>query len=73
MTGAERSGAALRVFRHAARLTQGAAADWWGVSERTWRRYERGETHVPRPLVKRIEAGAIHDFRKHKTKREKLT
>lgn len=38
------------------RWTQAQAALWWGVSRRTWQRYEDGSTtELPRPLVIRIE------------------
>lgn len=36
------------------RWTQEYAATFFGVSERTWRRYERGETHIPQWLVRRV-------------------
>ena len=32
------------------------AAGWWGVDERTWRRYESGERAVPKPLAKRVRS-----------------
>jgi hypothetical protein len=35
-------------------LTQEYCADWYGVSERQWRRYERSESRVPTPLILRI-------------------
>lgn len=38
------------------RWTQAYAATFFGVSERTWRRYERGETVIPQWLVRRVVA-----------------
>lgn len=37
-------------------MTQEQAAAWYGVHERTWRRWERGEIKVPTPLILRISA-----------------
>lgn len=37
-------------------LTQEYCAAWYGVDVRTWRRYERGESRVPTPLILRIVA-----------------
>lgn len=34
--------------------TQADAARWWGVSERTWRRYETVPGAAPLALIKRI-------------------
>ena len=34
--------------------TQAFAARWYGVSERTWRRWERGELPVPQHVSERI-------------------
>ena len=50
-------------FRVVRRWTQRQAAAWYGVTERTWRRYER--TGAPQPLLNRIasyarRAGAAH-------------
>lgn len=42
-------------FAHGPHWTEAQAAAWWGVSERTWRRYERGETCPPAPLLKAIQ------------------
>lgn len=36
------------------RWTQGYAGTFFGVTERTWRRYERGETAIPQWLVRRV-------------------
>lgn len=41
-------------FRNGRGWSQAEAADWWGCSERQWRRYETGESRVPSPLLKRI-------------------
>lgn len=59
--------ARLKAWRLHRQWTQGQAALWYGVTERTWRRYERGVTHVPRPLINRIEDAQA----KTKAKREK--
>ena len=58
------NGNALKNWRVAVTATQSEAAAWYGVSERTWRRYERGESRVPTPLIRRIESGAIKEFLK---------
>ena len=34
--------------------TQAQAAEWYGVSERQWARYESGESGIPLSLVKRM-------------------
>lgn len=44
--------AQLREWRVAAKLRQVDAAIFFGVSERTWRRWERGDT-APAPAVAR--------------------
>jgi transcriptional regulator with XRE-family HTH domain len=49
----ELSGGTVYAFRKLKRWTQKEAAEWYGVSERTWRRYETGEI-VCLPLLKRI-------------------
>jgi len=36
--------------------SQERAADWYGVNERQWRRYESGENGIPLALVKRLIA-----------------
>lgn len=36
--------------------TQEQAAGWYGVSARTWRRYECAEVRIPKPLSNRIAA-----------------
>lgn len=36
--------------------SQVRAADWYGVNERQWRRYETGASAIPLPLVKRLIA-----------------
>lgn len=36
--------------------SQETAAKWYGCSIRQWQRYEAGETPVPLPLVRRIQA-----------------
>lgn len=43
----------LRQFRQMRGFTQAQAAEWYGVTERSWRRYEN-TNHMPRPLAKRI-------------------
>lgn len=54
MTGKE-----LRDWRKAHGLTQAQAAEWWHGEPgrvRTWRRWETGESKVPRPLIARVKA-----------------
>jgi hypothetical protein len=54
--GAPANGNALRLWRVAQGWTQIEAAKWYGVHERTWRRYEgRGPMYVPDKLNKRIQ------------------
>ena len=36
--------------------TQLRAAEWYGVSERQWNRYESGENAIPLALIKRLIA-----------------
>lgn len=36
--------------------SQERAAKWYGCSVRQWQRYESGESEVPLPLVRRIQA-----------------
>lgn len=38
------------------RRTQAAAAAWYGVHERSWRRWENAERRIPQPLVHRIQS-----------------
>jgi predicted transcriptional regulator len=45
----------VKTFREKKGQSQAQAASWWGCSERQWRRYETGESPVPRPLLKRIK------------------
>lgn len=57
------SGKTLREWRRAhtednVPITQAEAAAWYGVHERTWRRYETGEVPVPYFLQKVIFSGA---------------
>jgi hypothetical protein len=53
--GAPANGYALRMWRMAQGWTQVQAAEWYGVHERTWRRYEGwGPMYVPDKLNKRI-------------------
>jgi phenylalanine-4-hydroxylase len=33
---------------------QASTAHYFGVHERTWRRYERGETNIPQWLIRRV-------------------
>ena len=33
---------------------QRQAGEWYGVTERQWRRYETGEQPIPRPLINRM-------------------
>jgi len=42
-------------FRRGEQWTQVAAAKWYGVDERTWRRYELGERPVPLTLLNWID------------------
>lgn len=46
--------ARVRLWRANRGFTQREAAEWYGVTERTWQRYESGERSVPRPLLRRI-------------------
>lgn len=43
----------VRNFRIWRNWTQAIAADWYGVTERTWRRWE--QDGAPKPVLKRIE------------------
>lgn len=45
--GTIRSANVLRTLREQAEHTQGSAARMIGLSERTWRRYEAGESKIP--------------------------
>lgn len=54
--GAER-GAVLRKFRALRNFTQRQAAEWYGVTERTWRRWENTGV-APLPVIKRIRSYA---------------
>jgi DNA-binding transcriptional regulator YiaG len=47
--------AAVLAWRNKRNMTQPEAAEWYGCSEREWRRWERREVPVPRPLLKRIK------------------
>lgn len=49
----------VKAFRDARDWTQAEAASWYGVSVRTWRRYERNETRVPAPLLKRLASTRV--------------
>lgn len=51
--GAPMSGLALKEWRETHKWTQAQASDWYGVHERTWRRYE-GRPALPMRLWKRI-------------------
>lgn len=44
----------VKLFRQNRDWTQAEAAEWYGCSERSWRRYETGERNVPQPLLNRI-------------------
>lgn len=50
--GAER-GKVLRKFRELRAFTQAQAAAWYGVTERTWRRWENTGI-APVPVMRRI-------------------
>jgi transcriptional regulator with XRE-family HTH domain len=41
----------VRRWRERRGFTQQQAAEWYGVTERSWQRYESGERPVPRPLL----------------------
>lgn len=45
---------AVIAFRSFTDRTQSQAAEWWGVTEREWQRYESGAVPVPMPLLKRL-------------------
>lgn len=53
MPGDADPSATLRRFRAVRDFTQAEAAKWYGVSERSWRRWENTGT-APTPLMKRI-------------------
>lgn len=54
--GAPANGHALKLWRVAQGWTQEEAAKWYGVHERTWRRYELyGPMFVPNKLNLRIQ------------------
>lgn len=55
----------VREFREAMTWTQREAAEWYGVAERTWRRWEHGERQAPTPLLKRIEGRVSGTLRQH--------
>ena len=44
----------VKLFRTNRGWTQERAAEWYGCSTRSWRRYEHGERPVPTPLVMAI-------------------
>lgn len=44
----------LAIWRKHRGWTQVRAARWYGVTERTWRRWERREVNVPPSVLKRI-------------------
>ncbi len=44
----------LRAWRGRHHVTQDEAARWWGVTTRTWQRYEAGVSAIPAPLAKRL-------------------
>jgi DNA-binding XRE family transcriptional regulator len=48
----------VRNFRILRGWTQARAAEWYGVTERSWRRYEAEFGYPPTPLLKRIEQWA---------------
>jgi DNA-binding XRE family transcriptional regulator len=52
MPAATRDTDIVREFRKALGFTQARAAEWYGVDERTWRRWER--KRPPKHLLKRI-------------------
>ena len=39
--------------------SQPRAAEWFGCDERTWRRWEIGESRIPRHLVVRIQSDLL--------------
>ena len=41
----------FRAIREAMGVTQPSLADMIGVTDRTVRRYENGETHIPKPVA----------------------
>ena len=49
----------LQKFRAIRGFTQAQAAEWFGVSERTWRRWENTGI-VPVPVMKRVRDYARH-------------
>lgn len=58
------SGDHVREWRERRHWTQAEAARWYGVSDRTWRRWETGETRVPAPVLKRIASTRIATLRR---------
>ena len=47
---------ACRNNQHKPGWSQLQAAKWYGVTERTWQRYEAGESVIPLPLFNRLMA-----------------
>jgi predicted transcriptional regulator len=50
------AGADVRAWRQAQHVSQEAAAEWRGVSLRSWQQYERGWT-LPADLAEQVRAG----------------
>ena len=46
----------LRAFRAARGWSQHAAARWYGVNVRTWRRWENAEYPAPEHVLNRLES-----------------
>lgn len=51
---AEEQRRALVRFRQARGWSQAKAAQWYGVTPRSWQRYEAGDRPIPMPLLNRI-------------------
>lgn len=51
---AQNRAAIVRAFREERGWTQAEAAEWYGCTERSWRRYESCDRPVPLPLLRRV-------------------
>jgi transcriptional regulator with XRE-family HTH domain len=51
----------LRHWRNTQGWTQATAANWYGVTDRQWRRWENGEQPVPLHLERRLLSGPTID------------
>lgn len=61
------TGAQLRYFREVVmRWTQAQAAQWYGVSLRSWRRWEH-QPNVPQPVTTRVAELNTYLTRKQET------